>query len=114
MDLEVTIHRFGGEDGAPRQWGPRTIPVALSAIQRSEVISTSANNWLHIQFSDWFQVNDEWLSLRLDLTDMNGWLIGSRPAMLFDRPYDIPTHTHFQARHPDAGAFVVALRKVSR
>ena len=49
----------------------------------------------------------------LALTDMTGYLIGRRPALLYDRLCDVATYTSIKAARPDDGLFSVGLRKTS-
>lgn len=111
--LEVAIYRVGGKDGYPRQFGPMTVPVSTTGIDSFCLDACSSEHcYMRVQFSNWGRTDDEWLSCHVSLGDMNGYHIGRRPAEIFDRFYDFASQVHFSPHHPDAGAFVVSLRKV--
>lgn len=113
MDLEVTVHRIGGVDGYPRKFGPEVVPVSLTAVERPRVDGAlSLQQCVFLEFAGWTPAGEGWLGCTVRLDDMNGHSLGTRPAMVYDGASDVPTHTLFHPRHPDAGAFVVALRKV--
>lgn len=113
MDLEVTVHRIGGVDGYPRKFGPQPVPVTLTSVDRVCIDGAlTMSVFVRLEFSGWTVAGEGWLGCTLRLEDMNGLPLGTRPAMVYDGVSDVPTHTLFHPRYPDAGAFVVALRKV--
>ena len=112
--LEIKAHRFGGLSNYPRVFSASVeLPFGLDGLSMFELTAeTTASQWLRIRLDQWTHVTDEWLGCRAYLEDINGCPLGHRPVLVFDQPYDIPTHTNFGVRHPDAGAFVVAFRRL--
>jgi hypothetical protein len=115
MDLEVTVHRIGGVDGYERKFGPQVVQVAHSEVESVCVYAAmNSNLWVRLEFAGWTPAGDGWVACALQLEEMNGYPLGRRPAMVYDGPCDIPMHAMFQPRHPDTGAFVVALRRADQ
>lgn len=113
ITLEISAHRFGGADTYARDFGPTTAAVSETGVYSIELTAqTTASQYVRLTLSDWTRVDDEWQACVAHLEDVNGYPLGRRPVLVFDRPYDIPTHTNFGSRHPDAGAFVLGFRKV--
>lgn len=112
IKLEISAHRFGGRDGYPRDFGPTNATVSETGVYTLDLTAQETSAlYIRLTLSDWTPVNEEWRSCMAQLEDINGYPLGRRSVMVFDRPYDIPTHTHFGSRHVDAGAFVLSFRK---
>lgn len=114
MQLEVTLDRIGGTDILARVFGPTTLDLAESAVERREVHSAVVlGQWMQLTFADWTPITDEWMSCRIQLDNGYGANVATRPALLFRKPYDVPTYTTFQSKWPDDGVFSLGLRMLS-
>lgn len=112
MLLEATLHRIGGTPDVPRMWLPRSFHATLTAYERWTIASAEKPYWeMMISADAWVPLDDdEWMSARITLTDMSGQFYGTRPALIYRKPYDIPTYTQFQPRWGDVGLFSLGLR----
>lgn len=114
MLLETTLHRIGGEPGFPRHFGPWAHELSTSAIEYRDVSAVDGRFWMRLTFDDWAPVDEEWLSCRIRLEDMSGCAIGTRPALVYCEPYDVPTYATFQPRGPwPIGTFSLGLRMLA-
>ena len=115
MLLEVTLHRIGGDpqyDDAERKFGPRTFPTTESAIEIWDVPGTDERWGIQVRLDSWVPVDDDWMSCRVSLIDYSGQFLGTRPAVVFRRPYDVPTYTLFQPKWAEGGVYSLGLRMV--
>jgi hypothetical protein len=113
MLLEATVHRIGGVpkyDDAERKFGPQSFPVTLSAIESCDVPGADARWGMQVRLGSWVPVDDDWISCQVTLTDYSGQFFGTRPALVFRRPYDVPTYTLFQPRWDETGVYSLGLR----
>ena len=111
--LEISARTIGGPESYPRTWGPKVVdmPVHPSAIWYVHLTaSTTASLFLEAQFSHWRTLDQGWLAALVDLRDVNGWSIGRRPALIYDRPYDVPTVTNFHVPG-ESLVFALSIRK---
>lgn len=116
MLLEATVHRIGGDpqyDDAERKFGPQSLQITTSAVESWDITGTDTRWGMQVRFDSWAPVDEEWMSCRVTLTDYSGQFFGTRPALVFRRPYDIPTYTLFLPRWADAGVYSLGLRMVS-
>jgi len=114
MQLEVTLDRIGGTDTLARVFGPTTLDLAQSAVEQREVPSAVVlGQWMRLTFVDWVPVNDEWTSCRIEMANGYGSPVATRPALIFRKPYDVPTYTTFQSKWPDDGVFSLGLRALA-
>lgn len=112
--LEVALHIYdGARNGYPTDFGPATFTSPFGCtVESHEIISArSASIWMHVELSTWVPATEpDWLSASASLIDMNGWRIGTRPVLLYDRPYDVPTVTSF---HLPEVHIALSIRRVS-
>jgi hypothetical protein len=116
MLLEATVHRIGGHpqyDDAPRKFGPVSFETTTKGVDSREIPSASSRDWMRIGFGLWVPVDDDWISCQVQLSLIDGQPVGARPALLFRRPYDVPTYTLFQPRWADLGVFSLGLRSLN-
>lgn len=112
VTLEITAHRFGGTTDYPRTFGPTIQTVPQNGPSYLVINSaTTASLYIRVALTEWAVIDDEWLSCMAQLEDINGAPLGRRPVAIFDRPYDIPTHTSFGRPHPEVGTFILGFRK---
>lgn len=115
MLLEATVHRIGGSpehDGAERKFGPTSFQTTETAVERWDIPGTDSRWGMNVLFQSWVPVDDDWISCRVTLTDYCGSFYGTRPALVFRRPYDVPTYTLFQPRWTEGGVYSLGLRVV--
>lgn len=102
-DLEIGIQLYGDDEALgrhPRRFGPITARVPLDWETRLTISAdTTANVFMRVHLAYLAPLEQGWVSARLALEDMNGWLIGTRPAEFYGRPYDTPTFTMFHTPH---------------
>lgn len=111
--LEISAHLYGGTElgSIPRDYRGGTVEVPDGSAQWLTLdATTTARVFLRLTMDSLEPLPRGWLSARVALEDMNGWLIGTRPALIYDRPYDVPTHVHFHTDHFHAA---VALRRTA-
>jgi hypothetical protein len=114
--LEISAHVIGGPETYPRNWGPRTQEIATEPGSWTSVTldcATTARLWLHVEFTNWTSLGAGWLSATVALSDVNGWTIGRRPTLIYDRPYDIPMVTSFHVPSEDC-VFALSVRATGR
>lgn len=99
--FEVTAHIIGAPPGMPTGFGPE--PLRIDSLREALYTLTldgfgGRREWLHVQLSHWTPTyGTDWLSVHAELSTMNGWHIGRRPALVYDQPYDVPTYASFHA-----------------
>ncbi|WP_043688364.1 hypothetical protein, partial [Streptomyces xylophagus] len=82
--------------GYPTRYGPKVHCFTPTSIEYVAIDSTSDSRlYITAEFSDWTELSGGWVSVRASLRDMNGWTIGRRPALIYNRPYDVPSTTSF-------------------
>lgn len=115
MILEVVIHRIGGIENAPRLYGPWRREITTTAFERFEVpASDPSRYWLTLLLTNWEPVADDFLACTMQLEDMNGMMLGVRPACVYGKPHDVPTYTSIrEPRAPEWGLLSVGMRVVS-
>lgn len=110
---EISAHRIGGADGY-RRYGPwETSVIDFGETWVDLIAQEHAAYFIQVILRDWQPVDDEWRAGTVELRSPDGQPLGRRPVMVYDRPYDIPTHALFQARYPDIGAYSLSIRCVS-
>lgn len=110
--LEIGVHVIGGPDAYPRLWGPVTHDMDTAPGSWTTLPIDAANTarlWLRAEFRDWTALGAGWLSTTVTLSDVNGWTIGCRPALIYNRPYDVPTMTSFYIPREDC-VFALSIR----
>lgn len=113
MLLEATLHRIGGDpqyDAADRKFGPRSFEPTVTAVESWDLVGADSRWGMTLRFDSWVPVDDDWTSCRVTLTDYSGQFYGTRPALVFRRPYDVPTYTLFQPRWAEGGVYSLGLR----
>lgn len=96
--LEISAHVIGGPEVYPRHWGPTVTEIPTDPGARSCVMldcASTANLYLRVEFRDWSDLGGGWLSATAELSDVNMYPLGRRPALVYDRPYDVATITSF-------------------
>jgi hypothetical protein len=96
----------------PQLWGPVRVQFHENATYQSVVIDavSTASLYLRAEFADWTPLDAGWSSAQVRLEDVNGWAIGTRPALIYQRPYDVPTFTSFYVPK-DQGVFSLSIRR---
>lgn len=114
VPLEIGVRILGETpSGYPKEWGPVHMPAALDG--RTDVCITAAHTsmiWLRLHLDEWAQLDDGWLGVRARLEDVNLMPFGTRPALVYDRPHDVPTVTNFH-HSPSGLLFAVTMRRYS-
>ncbi len=112
MKIELTAHRLGGPDGDPRAWGPTTCSLNEGDVvwQTIEPANGPAYAYLRLDIRDVALTDEEFGACTLRLSTMNGQPLGTRPALLYVKPYDVPTYTQFRSAW--LGVFSVGLRVI--
>lgn len=113
--LEVSAQIIGGPESYPRNWGPRIadFPFGFGPSVRASLVldaATTASLYLRVELSHWRELDGGWLCALATLEDVNGWRIGRRPALIYNRPYDVPTVTSFYVPSEDC-VFALSIRK---
>lgn len=112
VPLEISAHVIGEPPpGFPAHWGPVRIPAALDGITSVSITAShTAMIYLRLTLDHWTELDDGWLSARARLEDVNLYTLGVRPALVYNRPHDIPTVTNFHV--PSANLlFAVTMRR---
>lgn len=107
--LELCVHRVGGPEGE-RRWGPWNVNSG-GAGQNNWSIPGSEHQGFHmtVRLMDVVQVDAEWYSGLLELTDCHGIPIGTiRPVKWFGQVWDVPTYNTIYDHW--RGAYVVGIR----
>lgn len=97
-ELEISVQLTGGHDAYPRYWGPARIGAWLDTGARltAEVMAeTTARLSLRVSLDDFTPLEGGWFAATISVEDVNGWLLGRRPGMFYNRRYDVPTFTNF-------------------
>lgn len=96
--LEISAHVIGGPEVYPRHWGPTAFDVPTDPGAWCSVMldcASTASLWLRVDFRDWSDLGGGWLGATAELSDVNMCPLGRRPALVYDRPYDVATVTSF-------------------
>lgn len=100
--LEISGHIIGAPAGVPAAYRPWITHVPFHGLTSVQLYgTTNAGYGLYVELSDWTELSGGWLACRIGLRDYLGASLGRRPAMVYDRPHDVPTHTSFHI--PETG-----------
>lgn len=114
MIIEVTVDRIGGPDHeGPRKWGPRSQEVVQDGITWIDLEPSQGGPfYLRLTLSDVVPADDEFTACTVQLCTPYGQPLGTRPALIYSKPYDIPTHCLIRYQPLTLGAFSVGLRVI--
>jgi hypothetical protein len=110
--IEATLHRFGGPEGY-RDWGPSHLILDESNPTWAEITAKENQAYfMQLQFSDPVPTGEDWLAFTVVLNHPNGQRVGVRPALLYNKPYDVATYTSFKNEWD--GLYSLGLRIIER
>lgn len=116
LRIEATAHVIGAFGDIPRNYGPNVCTILANTRDAwfELACNTDARWFMRLALSGFTPIGHEWLSVTAALSDMNGQPFGTRPALVYGEPYDIPAYTNFHTpRHDPIGHVSLGLRVVA-
>lgn len=110
--IEISAHRIGGVESAPREFGPWIMNAVPGSEQWENLPAVGyGTNWhLRVQLGRWVPVRPGLVSATALLSDVNGMPLSRPRAVLVSTlPCDVPIYSAFIGQ-PDYGVISLGIR----